>query len=55
MAQAGLFATRSTHVDSCLLMSTPVDRRGADYGFWRLQLGPKRGFLGAERVSFECL
>ncbi len=55
MAQAGLFATLSTPVDICLLMSTRVDRRGAIYGFWRLQLGPKRGFLGPERVSFGCL
>ena len=44
-----------THVDSCLELSTRVDRRGAVYGFRRLQLGAKQGFLGAERVSFECL
>ena len=54
MAQAGLFATRSTHVDSCLLMSTPVDRPAIFDGFRRLQLGAIRGFLDIERLSFGC-
>ena len=43
-----------THVDSCLELSTPVDRRRSVYGFRRLQLGAKRGFLDVERLSMGC-
>ncbi len=44
-----------THVDSCLELSTHVDRRGPFSVLGGCSWGQERGFLGAERVSFECL
>ena len=47
-----------THVDSCLELSTPVDRRRSVYGFRRLQLGGKTRIFGCRKgvdgLSIGC-
>ena len=45
-----------TPVDSCLELSTPVDRWSSVYGLWRLADGFKNEVVGGvERLSISCL